>query len=363
MGNFGLVRAIGLWFFALSSFGRSIYVAPDGKDSNAGTPAKPFRTVAQAVDAARPGDTVILRDGAYPSEGYLSDGTGGLHGYASPVIITKAGRPDAWITIRAENKGKVTLDCGTNRTRRGCDVYIYLKSTAAYWAFEDLIVTGGAYAGINTNEGAHHVRITGCEFTHIGNYPYSGRIGIVGVGFAPSSATDWWIEDNDFHDIGRAGSGITNLDHGVYAGGAGATIIRNRFYRNTAGWHIQTTKGARNWLIANNTFAFSHPKEDGHIMLWDGDVPGSVGDIKIRDNIFYNVRGPAVVSIAKGLTGCVIENNLTTASRIFDQRAPCVLRGNISGSDPKFVNSAREPYDFHLTAASPALTQGAYGKP
>lgn len=358
-----MVRVIGLCFFVLSSFGRSIYVAPGGNDSNAGTETKPFRTVAKGAASAGPGDTVILRDGIYPSEGYVSDGTGGWNGYASPVMIAKAGKPNAWITIKAEHKGKVTLDCGTNPNRRGCDVYIYLKSTAAYWAFEDLIVTGGAYAGINTNEGAHHVRITGCEFTHIGNYPYTGRIGIAGVGFGPASASDWWIEDNDFHDIGRSGSGITNLDHALYAGGTDATIIRNRFYRNTAGWYIQTTKGARNWLIANNTFAFPHPKEDGHIMLWDGEEPGTVSDIKIRDNIFYNVRGPAIVSRAKGVSGCVIENNLTTASRIFDQKADCTLRGNIAGSDPKFVNSAREPFDFHLAAGSPALRLGAYGKP
>jgi hypothetical protein len=97
-------------------------------------------------------------------------------------------------------------------------------------------------------------------------------------------------------------------------------------------------------------------------MLWDGDMPGSVSGITIRDNIFYNVRGPAIVSRLKSYPGCVIENNLTTAPRIFDEKVPCTLRGNVTGSDPKFVNSAREPYDFHLKAASPALTQGAYGK-
>jgi hypothetical protein len=357
------VLAITLWCCALTSFGRSFYVAPTGSDSNAGTENKPFKTVAKGVAAANPGDIVILKDGIYRSEGYVSDGTGGWHGYASPVMITKAGKPDAWITIRAEHKGSATLDCETTSARRGCDVYIYLKKTAAYWAFENLVLTGGAYAGINTNEGAHHVRITGCEFTHIGNHPYSGEIGIVGVGFAPSSATDWWIEDNEFHDIGRTGGRYPNLDHGLYAGGEDATIIRNRFYRNTAGWHIQTTKGARHWLIANNTFAFPHPKLDGAIMLWDGDQAGSISDIDIRNNIFYNVRGPAVVSLAKSISGCLIESNLTTASRIFDEKTACTLRGNATGSDPKFVNSAREPYDFHLAAASPALTQGAYGKP
>src|SRR6478752_10826103 len=118
------VLAITLWCCALTSFGRSFYVAPTGSDSNAGTENKPFKTVAKGVAAANPGDIVILKDGIYRSEGYVSDGTGGWHGYASPVMITKAGKPDAWITIRAEHKGSATLDCETTAARRGCDVYI-----------------------------------------------------------------------------------------------------------------------------------------------------------------------------------------------------------------------------------------------
>ena len=115
----------------------------------------------------------------------------------------KAGRPDAWITLRAQNKWKAVLDCDSSTQSPGCDVFVTLKRGAGYWKFEDLVVIRAAYAGINTNEGASHVRIRGCKFEDIGNRRESGEIGIVGVGFGPPDASDWQIEDSVFHHIGR----------------------------------------------------------------------------------------------------------------------------------------------------------------
>jgi len=41
------------------------YVAPDGKDSAAGTQAAPWQSIARAQEAAAPGDTVLFRGGRY----------------------------------------------------------------------------------------------------------------------------------------------------------------------------------------------------------------------------------------------------------------------------------------------------------
>ena len=63
------------------------YVDPSGSDWNSGSPSTPFRTVAKGVSVAGPGDTVILNNGTYGNEGYISDGTGCWNGCASPVTI------------------------------------------------------------------------------------------------------------------------------------------------------------------------------------------------------------------------------------------------------------------------------------
>lgn len=354
-------RAILIALLTLSPFAgaATFFVSPAGDDGAPGTADGPFRTVAKAVERVHAGDTIILRDGLYPSEGFRSDGTGGWHGYASPVIISKAGAPGAWITLKAEHRWGATLDCETTRTHAGCDVYIYLKKTAAYWAFEDLVIRRGAYAGINTNEGASHIRVQGCRIENIGNRVDTGEIGIVGIGVGRDTASDWWIEGNVIHDIGRTGGrSVLNLDHGIYAQGTNVTIINNIFYHNVAGWHIQTTHGASRWLIANNTFAFPNPAVNGHIMLWDGDRPGSLSHLTIRDNIFYGAKGSAIVALADTIKGCVIEDNLTTASTMFGSNTPCSESGNYVKTDPRFVNAETQPYDFHLRAGSPAAAAG-----
>src|SRR5215208_6213927 len=47
--------------FLLSTF----YVSTGGSDSNAGSLAKPFRSIQRAANAAGPGDTVLVRGGTY----------------------------------------------------------------------------------------------------------------------------------------------------------------------------------------------------------------------------------------------------------------------------------------------------------
>jgi hypothetical protein len=46
----------------------TIYVAKDGNDSNPGTRERPLRHIQTAVDAARPGDTILVRGGTYVEE-------------------------------------------------------------------------------------------------------------------------------------------------------------------------------------------------------------------------------------------------------------------------------------------------------
>jgi hypothetical protein len=74
------------------STGRTLYVAPDGADSNAGTEAAPFRTLQKAADAVAAGDTVLVRAGTYAPVSIKRSGTATnfisfkSHGDARPVV-------------------------------------------------------------------------------------------------------------------------------------------------------------------------------------------------------------------------------------------------------------------------------------
>jgi len=52
----------------------ALFVAPTGDDDNPGTPAKPYRTLAHAVDAAPDGATIVLRAGEYREGGIAVTG-------------------------------------------------------------------------------------------------------------------------------------------------------------------------------------------------------------------------------------------------------------------------------------------------
>jgi Protein of unknown function (DUF1565) len=258
------------------------FVDPAGNDANAGSATAPFRTVAAGVSAAGPGDTVILNDGTYGNEGHISDGTGGSNGYASPVSITTSGTDSAWITVKAAHPGQAILDCGTTSGSLGCDKYIVLYSGARYWNFQDVVFTRGAFGGIGTDSGASYVNVLNCQFYNIGNWFDSTTIGEAGIGF-DVTATNWFIDGNVFHDIGRTGGqSYLDLDHGIYAKGSNVVISNNIFYTISKGWAIVVANGATNWVIANNTFAFPSAG-NGQIMLWE-----TITAISIENNIFYN---------------------------------------------------------------------------
>src|SRR6478672_8116424 len=44
---------------------KDYYMAPDGKDTNAGSFAAPFATILRSQQSAGPGDTVFIRGGTY----------------------------------------------------------------------------------------------------------------------------------------------------------------------------------------------------------------------------------------------------------------------------------------------------------
>jgi hypothetical protein len=348
----GCLRAAPL-LFAMCSLGSAAtyYVDPSGSDYNSGTSASPLRTVAKGVSLAGPGDTVILNNGTYGNEGHISDGSGGMSGYAAPVNISSSGSASAYITVKAANSGQAILDCGTTSSSLGCDKYIYLNSGARYWTFQGLVFTRGAFGGIGTDVGASFINVINCQFANIGNWVDTTQIGEDGIGF-DQGATNWYISGNIFHDIGRiGGQSYMDLDHGIYAKGTNVQIINNVFYNLNKGWSIQVANGATNWLIANNTFAFSSVG-NGQIMLWD-----TINGMSIINNIFYNPANYALERYQASMSNCVVDHNLVYgASSVMGDATGCSVTNSVMGGNPNFVSPAT--YDFRAQVGGAGIDAG-----
>jgi hypothetical protein len=321
--------------------GATYWVATDGDDANPGSAEEPFRTLQRAVDAAGPGDTVIVRDGVYGRAGCRSDSD-----YA--VNIDHGGTPSAYLAIRAENKWRAVLD-----GEQTCHSYINLGRGAAYISIENFIIRRSYWSALWSNADAHDILVRGNSLEQIGNWldtttPYAFTGLYTGTG-----NSNFVIDGNVFHDIGRR-SGSYNHDHGLYLHGTGFTITNNVFYNMKYGWPIQTAEGFGNALIANNTFAFPLSARDGHIVLWETNF-----NIAIRNNIFYSPRRCAIVRVDSTVSGCRIENNIVYgAASLIDDPSGCTLAANRVGLDPRFIRTESEPYNFHLRPDSPAIGAG-----
>ena len=60
-----IILILSFIFIHVVSFAATYYVAPDGKDTNPGTKARPFQTLQKAQSFVLPGDTVFIRGGIY----------------------------------------------------------------------------------------------------------------------------------------------------------------------------------------------------------------------------------------------------------------------------------------------------------
>src|SRR4028118_1183696 len=81
---------------------KTIYVAPDGKETNSGSVNAPFKTIQQAVNLALQGDAIIVRGGTY----------------RETVTTSRSGTAAAPITI-ASYKGETVTGSGGGGTTAG----------------------------------------------------------------------------------------------------------------------------------------------------------------------------------------------------------------------------------------------------
>ena len=246
---------VGLIGLALQSGGAAatVRVSADGSDENPGTKDRPWATLQRAVDAAQPGDTILIGPGVYAG-----------------CVIRRSGSAEAPIVLKAEGPGVHIDRPGPENRRRSVIEVGTHGEVIAHWVVDGFEVSGARRWGINLGR-TEHVTVQNCRVHDCGL-----------TGIFTSFSDHVTIQFNESYD---------NHEHGIYHSNSGDyPVIRgNRSHHNDGcGIHMN---GDRNM---GGDGLISHALVERNIIWENGRAGGSaincdgVSDSVIRNNLCYN---------------------------------------------------------------------------
>jgi len=370
------------------------WVSPSGRDTAAGTKAKPFRTITRAAAAVRPGDTVLVKAGRYEE--------------CVAIGAAQSGVPGRWVTFSAAPGDERKVVVGIEKPR--IDVggrasspfgltnahYVRLRGFKCVSAYRgsgsgisasksdhleilDCIATGGGQGGMDLNE-CDFLTVDGCE------------IYFNGGGMAWSSGISIWLPQSRNNVIRNCvlygtydssayrtdGNGI--IIDGMSPAGGGCLMVNNLAFMNGGKGicstrcdnctFINNTSVANCWqpnqhegevaneynvrgasnLLRNNIGVSAFPGGVGLVVLpfYTGSRRFDIETILCDHNLFHSATGPAGVAVLGEET-----TRLTLAE--IRQQYPYWADGSLD-VDPGFVDM--KDLDFRLRPNSPALKAG-----
>ncbi|MCW2238635.1 right-handed parallel beta-helix repeat-containing protein [Azospirillum canadense] len=321
--------AIALPASALPSNGRAagdLFVAEGGSDGNPGTREAPFRTIAKAAAAARPGMTVHVAPGVYPG-GFKTTADGVT--YRSDVPWgARIEPPPGGADIAWENRGaSVVID--------GFEVSGAMFRIGLYTTGSDSVVQNARVHDLGTFLNGR------------------GGAGIYGDGYY--GGMNITLRNNEVFRIGPPNT-KSRLVHGLYHSTTG--LIANNLAHNNAGAGIHLWHDARDLVIVNNTLF------QNHIGAWIGANEhyrhqGPADRITFANNIVYDNRGYGIVE--GGETGT---NNRYMTNLVFGNGTDIRLQNGLTATgtitaDPGFLRYAPDGGgDYRPGPGSPAIGAG-----
>lgn len=227
--------------FAALARGRHFYVRPDGDDEADGSAQSPFRTIARAVAAVEPGDTVWIAGGVYKES-----------------VALKGGHADAWISYRNLPGEQPVLE-GEGRRSDGLSVH-----GTGFIEIRGLAARNFTHNGISCRE-TGPVIVRQCELY---------RNGSAGLAMNYSAfAAQLLVEDN------------TTYENGWGYGWASGIHINNKLQGENVVHVIR-----RN--VSYNNFDGSDHHTDGNGLMFDLGGTGSF--CLIEGNVCYNNGGGGI---------------------------------------------------------------------
>ena len=337
----------------------SYYAAPSGNDSNPGTEAAPFKTLAKGASVLAPGDTLFARAGTYAEEFY--NGIPGGTSWTQPVTL--ANYPG--------EKPVIQPPPGAGR------VFSFASSNVSYVVVEGFVLDAKntQYDAVKVTWGSdgasHHIRIKSCEVMG------SPGQGILLTGESGKNGLD--VTGNEFIDLDVHDNGTTDFDHGFYISTAGNLVDGCRVHAN-AGWGIHVYNGSANDADQNvirNNRSYDNARV-GNRGVGIGIYSGS-GTLAYNNLIWGNKTGIALNYAADGAevynnvvfgnleggidigpesAGARIKNNVVwqNGTGINDAGSGSVADANVVDIDPSFVDETKQ--DFHPKPGSPLIDEG-----
>jgi parallel beta-helix repeat protein len=305
--------------FALPSLAPAnvLYVSAAGADRNAGTARRPLQTIGAALGRARPGTTVIVRGGVYPTR----------------IDATQSGTQSAPIVIRPAS--------GTRPVITGL-----LRIRASHLVFTGLRFVGRTSA----NPDGVLIDIQGADITVAHSELRNAAMSAVIVGDSSDvKILSNWIHDNGTHVV----NGIPQ-DHGIYLSGSTNGVIANNIIDHNLGFGVHLYPGAVSTLVTCNTIVANGATAGGKAAGIVVGGSGSSGNTIVNNVLAWNGE-TAVRSLEPLGSGNAVFNNLAFADGAGD--FPPAFSAGLTEHDnvvasPGFVNAGNR--DYRLRARSVA---------
>jgi hypothetical protein len=314
------------------------YVSPTGNDSAAGTASAPWKTLARAARAAKPGTTIRVAPGTYVG-GFKTTASGTS---SSRIYWVSTTRHGAKIVPPASSVNNTAWDNrGSYVSIIGFQVDGSRHQSGTRWTLG--IYNGGSYDVIQNNW-VHHIA-TGVACNSAGG----SAIGV--DSYYGGVKSD--VISNLVHDIGPAGCRYVQ---GIYISTSGS-VKNNVVYRVAEGaihlWH-----DARNVIISNNTVTTSNTG----IIVGGGDFYKTSGPndyTMVYNNIVYDNK-MGISEQGKTGTHNQYRNNLVYQNSTYNWRLFNGLQHyNTVTSNPLFIGYTRTGTpNLKITTSSPAVGRG-----